>query len=184
MAGSRGLRAMAWGWLLIGALASALGALLLAAAGLFVSSSTAAIGEVVDHHGAINGNGPRKRGRFDPKLVAVVEYRDREGGLHRFAGNIAQSESDLPAVGERIPVRYQRLADGTVAQRIDDAGEIWGLPAGFALFGLGFLGAGALGHRAAARGAGMPHAAVIPRGLHRDPAAAARVLAKLRRRRR
>lgn len=184
MPANRGLRAMACGWLLIGALLSVFGALMLVAAGLFVSGSTPTTGVVVDHERRSGGH-RRLDGRFDSdNVVLVVEYREGGGALRRIVGNATRDKSGVPAVGARVPVRYQRLADGTVAQRIDTAGEIWGLPAAFTLFGLGFLGAGVLGRRAANRDQRVGRGPAIPRGMHRDPEAAARLMAKLRRPRR
>ena len=184
IAGSRGLRAMAWGWLLLGGLLSAAGALMLLAAGLFVANSTVAVGEVVDHER--RGSGHRRlQGGADSELrVAVVEYRDGGGRLRRIIGNVALDAPRVPAVGSRVPVRHQTLADGSVVERIDRGAEIWTLPVLLALFGAGFLGAGVIGRRAAARGAGLDQGPLLPRGLYRDPSAAARIMAKLRRRRR
>lgn len=170
---------MARAWLLIGGLAAGSGALAMAGAGLFVAGSTRTTGVVVDHER--RGRGDRRLdGRFDSEdVVLVVEYRAGDGGPRRIVGHAARDASRVPAVGARVPVRYQQLADGTVAARIDSPGEIWGLPAAFTLFGLGFLGAGVVGRRAAKRG--FMHAPASPRGMHRDPEAAARILAKLRR---
>ena len=184
MAVNRGLRAMAWGWLLLGGLLSVCGTLMLLAAGLFVADSTVAVGEVVGHER--RGGGHRRLGGgFDSELrVAVVEYRDGDGRRRSIIGNVALDQSRMPAVGTRVPVRHQTLADGTVVERIDRGSEVWTLPGLLTLFGLGFLGAGVVGRRAALRGDGLDHGPAVPRGLHRDPAAAARVLAKLRRRRR
>lgn len=144
----RRLRAMAWGWLLLGAAAFALGALMLLAAAQFVARSTPTQGVVLRLEGDNGGAAQSYEAPTDPYVVPVVRYHDQQGRERELRGQHARPASRSPAVGSGVSVRVLHQADGTVAARIDDRWDVWGLPGLLTGFGAGFLLAGWAGLRA------------------------------------
>lgn len=174
------LRPLARGWLLLGAPMLAFGVLLLAAAWLFERQSLSAEGVVVGHAGALGGGGPR-RSRGEDDVVPVVAYTLLDGERGEFQGMQVRDRRAALSIGQRVPLRYQRLADGRITTRIDSFGEVWGVPILFVFFGGVFSLAGITGLRVAKR---MTPAATHRRPAHHHPDEVARVLEKLTRRRR
>ena len=172
----------AWGWSVLGGLILALSLLMLVAAALFISGSTPATGTVIDREGRGGGTQRLGRGRNSQTMVPVVAYRDDRCRMRRFVGTVALPEARVPTVGSQVPVRYQRLADGTMSARIDSVPEVWALPAFLAVFGAGFTGAGLLARRVV-RQPGTRSRPVRPSGAA-ERAHAAQLLQRLRRRRR
>lgn len=135
----RRFRAIAWGCVVLGGLLLAVGLLAMGGAALFMQRSTQAEGVVLRLQAALN----QGRDYGEPNMVPVVGYVDDAGVAREVVGQ-QSGEPRAWRVGARVPVRYQRLADGTFSARIDAPGEVWGVPVGLALFGLAFAGAGAL----------------------------------------
>jgi len=149
---SRHLRAFARAWLVLGALAFAAGALMSGAAWLFSANSVRAMGVVLRHETREGGiRGPS--GRYvSSNVVPVVEFRDGEGQVHRVHGQVPRLETRVPPPGAPVPVRHQRLADGTVSARIDRPLEIWAIPGFITAFGALMSCGGLVARRAARRG--------------------------------
>ena len=147
------LRGYAWVWLAIGVPTLAFGMLLLAAAALFETQAGHAEGVVVRHAGSLGQGGPGRNASNDRDVVPVVRYVLDDGAPRELHGMQARDEKYALPIGQRVAVRYQRLPDGQVSARIASAGEIWGVPLLFALFGGAFSLFGVIGLRASRGGA-------------------------------
>lgn len=159
---SRPLRAFAWAWLVLGALAFASGALLAVAAWLFSTSSVRTMGTVLRHETREGGIRDPSGRYVSSNVVPVVEFHDGEGQVHRIHGQVPRLETRVPPPGASVPVRHQRLADGTVSARIDTPLEIWGMPGFITAFGALMFGGGLIARRAA-RGGRPPERSRRPR---------------------
>ena len=158
----RRLRAFAWGWLVIGALAFASGALMMAAGWLFTANSVRTEGVVLRHENREGGIRDLSGRYVSSNVVPVVQFHDGDGQVHEIHGQVVRLETRVPAPGASIPVRYQRLVDGTVSARIDRPLEIWGLPGFMTGFGALMFGGGLIARRAA-RGRLSPGGSRRPR---------------------
>ena len=148
----RRLRAFARGWLVLGALAFLSGALLMAAAWLFSANSVRTEGVVLRHENREGGVRDLGGRYVSSNVVPVVEFHDGDGQVHEIHGQVARLETWVPAPGASMPVRYQRLADGTVSARIDRPREIWGVPGFITALGALMFGGGLIARRAARGG--------------------------------
>ena len=151
----RGLRRLALGWLVLGMLGLAAGALLLAGAWWFTANSVGT-GGVVRLHEQREGGVRDLAGRYvHSNVVPVVEFHDAHGVVHRVHGQLPRLETRVPPPGAGVQVRYHRLQDGRVSARIDQPLEIWGIPGFITAFGA-LMFCGGLIARRAARGGRPP----------------------------
>ncbi|PWW46987.1 DUF3592 domain-containing protein [Melaminivora alkalimesophila] len=142
----RRFRSVAWGCVVLGSLLLTVGLLAAGGAALFMQRSTQTEGVVLRLQAALT----QGRDYGEPDVVPVVGYVDDAGFAREVNGQVG-GEPTAWRVGARVPVRYQRLADGALSARIDTPGEVWGVPLGIALFGMAFVGAGVLVLRATRR---------------------------------
>ncbi|WP_298577776.1 hypothetical protein [uncultured Luteimonas sp.] len=146
---ARTLHRLAWGWMVLGALALSAGTLLSAAAWQFYRESTHTPGVVVAHQGRAGGTRDLGGRYVSSNVVPVVAYRGAGGLRARVVGSLPRDETKAPPIGGALAVRYRVLPDGTTHARIDSAFEIAGIPALLLLSGAGLAAVGWYARRVA-----------------------------------